>query len=155
GYDVIFVVSLCVAIVGVAVIALLVRNPDDGLSEESAASPGADDLAPVSLRGMLRLLRRAEFRVLVAVRSALAVMTVSDSLLYLALQQRIAIPSGLFPMLYVVTAASFMTFAIPLGRLADRVGPRIVFVVGYGLLACVYGVLLLPRINYPLAASML
>jgi MFS family permease len=154
GYDAIFVVSLCIAIVGVAVIGLLVRNPDDDRFEPSGAVADPEG-APVSLRGMLQLLNAAEFRVLVVVGSALAIMTISDSLLYLALQQRIAIPSGMFPLLYVVTASSFMTFAIPFGRIADRVGPRVVFVFGYGLLICVYAGLLLPRLNYPLAASLL
>jgi len=58
-------------------------------------------------------------------------------------------------LLYVVTALAFMTFAIPAGRLADRVGHGAVFVLGYGLLAGVYSMLLLPWMNYPLVVLML
>jgi MFS family permease len=61
----------------------------------------------------------------------------------------------LFPLLYVITAMVFMVFAIPAGRLADRIGLKPVFLIGYGLLAAVYGVLLFPRTNYALACLML
>jgi MFS family permease len=154
GYDAIFVVSLCVGLVGVAVITLLVRNPGDDKFEPARANTLSTAEA-VSFRGMRVLLRRSEFRTLVAVGSALALVTISDGLLYLALQQRLPISSGAFPLLYVLTALSFMTFAIPAGRLADRIGARVIFIFGYVLLACAYAILLLPRINYPLAALML
>jgi hypothetical protein len=38
-----------------------------------------------------------EFRTLVSAGSALALVTVSDGLLYLALQQRMTIANGFFP----------------------------------------------------------
>jgi len=104
---------------------------------------------------MSHLLTITEFRTLVIIGSALALVTVSDGLLYLVLQQRIKIANGLFPMLYVITAMMFMVFAIPAGRLADRIGLKPVFLIGYGLLAAVYGVLLFPRMNYGLAFLML
>jgi MFS family permease len=157
AYDAIFVVSLCVALIGLAVITLLVENPGQspdetpnlGLQPPAAAEP------VVTLRSMGRLLGIPEFRMLVLIGSALALVTVSDGLLYLALQQRMKIASGLFPMLYVITAMMFMVFAIPAGRLADRIGLKPVFLAGYGLLAAAYGVLLLPRANYALAFLML
>ena len=58
-----------------------------------------------------------------------------------------AIPTSTFPLLYVVTALAFMTLAIPVGRLADRVGHETTFLLGYGLLAVVYLLLLLPELN--------
>lgn len=154
AYDAIFVVSLCVALIGLAVIVLFVNNPTDkavGRSEDSSSA----GQAAVSLRSMSALLWQAEFRTLIIVGSALALVTVSDSLLYLALQQRMTIPNGLFPLLYVVTALIFMIFAIPAGRLADRIGHKPVFILGYGLLAGVYSILLLPQMNYLLAVLML
>ena len=153
-YDAIFVVSLCVALIGLAVIVLFVNNPTDKAVDESEGSSSASQTA-VSLRSMIALLWRGEFRTLIIVGSALALVTVSDSLLYLALRQRMTIPNGLFPLLYVVTALIFMIFAIPAGRLADRIGHKPVFFLGYGLLAGAYGILLVPQVNYPIAVLML
>lgn len=158
AYDAIFVVSLCVALMGLAVIVLLVDNPTDNAIYETpsfAPNPSSLTNTAVSWRSMAALLREAEFRTLVIVGSALALVTVSDGLLYLALQQRVVIPNGMFPLLYVVTASSFMVLAIPAGRLADSIGPKPVFLMGYGLLAGVYSMLLLPQLNYTLAVLLL
>ena len=158
GYDAIFVVSFCVALIGVAVIVLFVDNPTDravGMTEDRPAGLPPDTLSSVSLGRMGALLYESEFRTLIFVGSALSLVTVSDSLLYLALQERIAMPAGVFPLLYVVTAMAFMALAIPAGRLADRIGHDSMFVLGYGLLAAVYGMLLLPWVNYFVAVIML
>ena len=149
GYDVIFVVSFCAALIGLAVISLFVDNP---------AAPPADAPEPppaVSLRRVMDLLRQSEFRTLVVIGSGLALVTVSDSLLYLALRERMTIAPGAFPLLYVLTALAFMALAIPAGRLADRIGHEAMFVLGYVVLAAVYGMLLLPWMNGFLAVLML
>jgi MFS family permease len=158
GYDAIFVVSFCVAVVGVAVIVLFVDNPGDrpvARSHEGVTAELLDTKSDVSLGRVCALLIHSEFRTVTIAGSALALVTVSDSLLYLALRERITIPNGIFPLLYVITALAFMTFAIPAGRLADRIGHGAVFVLGYVLLAGVYSMLLLPWMNYPLAVLML
>ena len=133
AYDAIFVVSLCVALIGLAVITFLVENP--GPSADSPGVSGAEPLAigqsAVTLRSMGGLLKISEFRTLVLIGSALALVTVSDGLLYLVLQQRIKVASAQFPLLYVITAMVFMVFAIPAGRLADRIGLKPVFLLGY------------------------
>ena len=157
AYNAIFVVSLCVALIGLAVITLLVENPGQSADAPGvrSAAPPATDQSAVTLRSMGRLLEITEFRTLVLIGSALALVTVSDGLLYLVLQQRMKIASAQFPLLYVITAMVFMVFAIPAGRLADRIGLKPVFLLGYGLLAVAYGVLLLPHTNYALALLML
>ena len=125
AYDAIFVVSFCVALIGLAVIVLFIRNPENKTENETGIGetiPSSKSHPAVTLRSMVKLLGQAEFRTLVIVGSALSLMTVSDGLIYLALQQRIKIANGLFPLLYIVTASMFMIFAIPAGRLADRWG---------------------------------
>jgi len=156
AYDAIFVVSFCVALIGLAVITLLVESPSlestnvSGVSDTAKASP-----SPVTLRSIGTLIRITEFRKLVLIGGLLALVTISDGLLYLVLQQRMKIGNAQFPLLYVVTAMAFMIFAIPAGRLADRIGLKQVFLLGYVLLAAAYGVLLLPRTNYAAGFLML
>jgi len=58
--------------------------------------PPATDQSAVTLRSMSRLLRITEFRTLVFIGSALALVTVSDGLLYLVLQQRMKIANAQF-----------------------------------------------------------
>jgi MFS family permease len=154
AYDAIFVVSLCVALIGLAVIGLFVNNPMPktvAKSDDSWTDLSSIDQTDAFWRSIKALVKQAEFRTLVVVGSALAVVTVSDSLIYIAFRQRTGIPNGLFPLLYVFTALTFMIFAIPAGRLADRIGHKPVFMLGYGLLAGVYVILLLPRMNHLLA----
>lgn len=158
AYDAIFVVSLCVALIGLAVIVLFIDNPSDEAVisvGDTAAIESPANQGRVSLHSMGRLLWQPEFRTLVIAGSALALVTVSDGLLYLALQQRMTIANGFFPLLYVITALMFMILAIPAGQLADRIGLKSVFLLGYVMLAGAYGVLLLPKMNYPVAVLML
>lgn len=136
AYDTVFVVSLCFALVGLAVIVLLVENP--------APSTLATTSPPVDWRAVRELLRQPKFRAWVWVSSGLALMTLSDNFIYLALRRNFGFSLGLFPLLYVATALIYMTLAIPIGRLADRVGRGRVFGLGYALLAVVYGLVLLP-----------
>ena len=147
AYDVVFIVSFCFAIVGVAVIALLVEKP--------AADAPAADSRPVSSQIVGQLLARSDFRALVLISTALALTTLSDSFIFLTLQRRFEFSLSLFPLLYVGIALVYMFFAIPMGRLADRVGRRYIFLAGYGLLALVYGLLLLPGLPQALSLGLL
>ena len=153
GYDAVFVVSLCVALIGLAVIVLFVDNPkDEVIASENQEMEGVAEMRPaVNLRRMGALFHHADFRTLVAVGSVLALVTVSDSLLFLVVQERSRIHNGVFPLLYVGTALGFMILAIPVGRMADRIGHQSMFLLGYGLLIGVYGLLLLPHVNVVLA----
>ena len=139
SYDVVFVVSFCIAIVGVAVIALLVESP--------ASSAPAAESQLVTSKVVGQLLARPDFRALVWISSALALTTLSDSFIFLTLQRRFSLNVSLFPLLYVGTALVYMLLAIPIGRLSDRLGRRQVFLAGYGLLGLAYGLLLLPGIS--------
>jgi MFS family permease len=122
AYDAVFVVSFCVALVGLGVITLLV---------EHRAAPVAPETPPVSMRAALDLLRGAPFRALVIAGALLSVTTVSDTFLYLGLQRQSGMPPQYFPLLFVATAVVFMVLAVPTGWLADRIGRRAVFAVGY------------------------
>jgi MFS family permease len=139
GFDVLFVLSFCFAIVGVTVLALFVE----------ARPAGGDEPAPkqVSLRRAVGLLAERRFRGIVLAGGALSLATVSDGFAFLTVQDRLGLATGAFPLLYVITAAVYMVLAVPVGRLADRVGRGRVFVGGYVTLLGVYGLLLLPSLG--------
>ncbi|MFC0105519.1 MFS transporter [Kibdelosporangium aridum] len=126
GYDVVFVVSFCFAVLGVLLLVLFVRNH----------SGPAD--ARVSLRTAFGLLRNNEFRRVCAWAVLLGLVTVGDSFVYLLLQSRLDIEPAYFAMLPLGTAAVYLTMAVPLGRIADRVGRWRLFLVGHVLLFGAY-----------------
>jgi MFS family permease len=139
SFDTIFLVSFLVALVGLAVLVLFVENPP---VDEDEAGPVAVSAPPVSLRAAAGLLAAPRFRALVLVGIALALATVSDGFVYLGLQRRLDFDVTYLPLLYVGTALTYMFLAVPVGRLADRIGRGRVFLAGYLLLLLVYASLL-------------
>jgi MFS family permease len=87
------------------------------------------------------------FKYIVLAAGALGVATISDGFLYLTLQHRLTFAASFLPLLYVATSLVYFVCALPMGRLADRVGRGRVFVAGYALLLAVYTVLLLPGLD--------
>ena len=133
-FDAVFMVSFCVALIGVAVLGVLV----EGRRSEHVPS------RRMAIGAMVTLLRVPRFRLLVAAGAALALATVADAFVYLALQHRNSFSPTLLPVLYVLTSLVYLVLAIPAGRLADRVGRGRVMVAGYVALAAVYLALLAP-----------
>ena len=131
-FEAVFVLSFLFAVVGLAILLLFVRN-------RPVQMPGAPRL---TLRQAGSILHVRPFRSLVAVGTLLGLVTVSDGFMYLALEQRDVIPMSAFPLLYVGTALVYMVLAVPVGRLADAIGRRRVFLAGYVLLLGAYGFLL-------------
>ncbi|WP_020553600.1 MFS transporter [Embleya scabrispora] len=126
AYDAVFVVSFCVGLVGVAMLVLFVRDHRDPIEHR----PG--------WRDGLRLLRDRPYRRLCAASAVLGLVTVSDAFVYLLLQHRLEIRPHWFPLLPLGTAGVYLVLALPLGRLADRVGRRRVFLAGHGVLLAAY-----------------
>lgn len=126
SYDSVFVVSFGFALVGLAVLVLFVPN--------LRTTAGA---ARIGLRRALREIGGRKLRRPLLAAGALGVLTVGDGFLYLSLQERDDFAAGYFPLLYVGTNVAYLALAVPLGRLADRVGRARVLVAGHGaLLAC-------------------
>lgn len=147
GFDSVFVVSFCFAIVGVAVIGLLVNAPRS--SNSRVGSP------IITTQVITQLIARPDFRSLVIISSALSLTTLSDSFIFLTLQYKLDFNLSLFPLLFVGMTLIYMITAIPIGKLADRVGRRQVFLAGYGLLAATYGLLILPGLPQLLGFAIL
>ncbi|MFC8509926.1 MFS transporter [Streptomyces sp. NPDC057131] len=136
GYDAVFTVSFCVAAVGVLVLLLFVPSSRRPGTDKPTGAPRA------SLKAAIALLRVSEVRRLALCALLLGLATVSDSFVYLLLQRRLGVSDRWFALLPLGTAAAFLLLAVPLGRLADRVGSRRVFLGGHAALLLVYVALL-------------
>lgn len=145
GFDVVFAASLAFSVLGVVILALLVPN----LRSRRAAAGGAhgdDDAAhatrradaPPRRRRDWRALTRGPLRRVLAAAGILGLLTIGDGFIYLVLQARSDFAAQWFPLLYVGTNVAFLAFAIPLGRLSDRIGRARVFVFGHLALLAAY-----------------
>lgn len=141
GYDAVFTVSFCVAAVGVLVLVLFVPSRTGTPRAENPAEQPRSTPRP-TLRAALALLRQRGIRRIAVCALLLGLATVSDSFVYLLLQHRVGVPDRWFALMPVGTAAAFLLLALPLGRLADRVGPWRVFLAGHVALLGAYGLLL-------------
>jgi MFS family permease len=166
GYDVVFVLSLAVALVGLAVLGLLVPDVRTRpVAEVDSCSPSGRCIgsclvstlttAATGSRPAVAVGERTSasdlfgrvspttllepgFVRLLAAAGLLGLVTVSDSFLYLVLQRRDGFASEWFPLLYVGTAVSYLLLAIPLGRAADRFGRGRIFIAGHTVLVLAY-----------------
>jgi MFS family permease len=130
GYTTVFVVSLAFALLGVAVLGLLVPNKRPNAERAATGAPRK----PFRWRE----LNEPRLRKLLAASALLGLLTVGDGFIYLVLQSRGAFAAEWFPLLYVGTNVAFLALAVPCGRLADRLGRARMFVAGYLALLAAY-----------------
>jgi len=169
GYDAVFGVSACVAVLGVLVLVLFVPGrAAQRAAVEAARRSGADDGAggarpdsrverppaptagpapyngprPVRMGEAVALLRIPRLRALAGCAVMLGLTTVSDAFVYLMLQRRTGIGDAWFPLLPLGTSAVFLLLAVPVGVLADRAGRRWIFLAGHAGLLGAYALLL-------------
>ncbi|MCW2996263.1 MAG: transporter [Conexibacter sp.] len=150
-YHGIFLVSFCFALIGVAILLLLVEDPARdpervAAAREEAPAPAVTEPVPedsrLTLRGARGLLSGGPLGGLVAIAFLLGLATIGDGFLYLQLHDRLEFADSLFPLLYVGTSLIFMVMAVPAGRLSDRIGRAKVFAFGNLVLLALYVVLL-------------
>jgi MFS family permease len=116
GYDVVFVISVALAAIAVAVLVTFVRQPAD-VAPESIAKTSA--------------IRSSHFSRVAVAAAVLGLATVSDSFIYLSLQRLLDFPIEYLPLLYVATPGVYLSLATPVGRIADRFGSARVILAGY------------------------
>ncbi|MCO1574765.1 MFS transporter [Crossiella sp. SN42] len=127
GYDTVFFVSFCFATLGVLLFGLFVQDK---------RGPATTERIP--LRASFALLRGKAFRRIVLWASLLGLVTVGDSFLYLLLQKRLEVEPAYIAMLPLGTAGVYLLLAMPLGKLADRIGRWRMFLAGHVLLLVAY-----------------
>jgi MFS family permease len=126
GYLTVMVISLGFAVLGVALLGLVV--PDRPAVEPRPVRPQIR-WRDIATPGLVRLL---------VVAGVLGLLTVGDGFIYLALLDRGGFAAHWFPLLYVGTNIAYLSLAIPIGRLADRVGRAKVLIWGHGALLAAY-----------------
>lgn len=157
----VFLVSFCLGILGLGILVLLVDpQRDAGGARRGAAARRENGAGPVlprpaSLRGAGGLLRIRRFRALLIAGGCLSLATASDAFIFLALEERLDLGTTLFPLLFVGSAGVYMVLAVPMGRLADRVGRGRVLLGGYALLLAIYAALISPLGGWPLLVAAL
>jgi MFS family permease len=137
-FDAVFVVSTLFAVLGFAVLVLTVQGKPVRAPREGT---------PPKFRAAVGLLKDRRFSPLLIAAGGLSLASVSDAMIYVGLQRTIDFEPAVFPLLFVITAVSFMALAIPVGQLADRVGKVPVLLGGHALLFIVYAVLLTSSIG--------
>lgn len=128
AFDAVFVVSFCVAAIGLLALILLVSDHREPIARDES----------VSVRAGLALLADRDFRRVCIAATLLAAAWISDTFVYLVLQQRLELTAIEYALLAVGTTGAYLLLAIPFGRLADRVGRRRVFLGGHVALLAVY-----------------
>jgi len=143
GYQTVFVWSFAFAVVGVAVLALVVPDLRSRSGSSETPSSVADETGPTDapappVRPRWSDLANPGLRRLLIAAAALSLVTIGDGFLYLALENTGEISAAYFPLLFVGTNFAYLSLAVPMGKLADRVGRGRVFVGGYVLLLLCY-----------------
>lgn len=145
GFDVVFVTSFCLGVVGLLVLVFFVSAP-------ATAAPAKERVSP---REALAVAAGAGPRRVCLAAGLLGLVTVGDMVLYVVIQQRGELPTAALPLLPLGTAVTFLLAAAPVGRLADRVGRWRVFLAGHGLLVAAYLLVGFSSVGWATAAAAL
>ncbi len=121
GYRTVMAISLAFAVVGVALLVLLVPDVRRTSAPDQPPAPSFRwrDLADPRLRPLL------------VVAGGLGLLTIGDGFIYLVLLEQGGFGAQWFPLLYVGTNIAYLTLAVPLGSAADRLGRARVLVLGH------------------------
>lgn len=154
GYVLLFGVSLGFAVLGLIAFWWNVPEParaevTAGMERElatMAASPtiqhdGSKPDKPRSLgfvESISALYRVTPFMQLLVLAVVLSLFTISDGLMYVSLQRKLGLEEQSVPLMFVATAFVFLLTAMPIGRLAGRIGCAPVLLIGYGMLTLAY-----------------
>jgi MFS family permease len=138
AYNSIFLISFSIALIGLGILIAFVDNQRSAPAEDEVQAPPRPH---VTLRMALGLFKVTRFRVIALVGSGLGLLTISDAFIYLVIQRQTHLDVKWFPLLFLGTAMAYLGFAVPIGRIADRIGRGRVFLAGHLALFGVYLVL--------------
>jgi MFS family permease len=134
GSSPVFMVSFFFAVLGLIVLVTFVREPKKPLL--------AKEKSTVSVRACVNLVKDSRVRRVTLAATVLGLVTLSDAFVFVVLQKSTGVPFDYLPLLPLGTAVVFLSAAVPVGWVADRIGRWPVFFAGHLLLLGVYLVLL-------------
>ncbi|MEM7095476.1 MAG: MFS transporter [Actinomycetota bacterium] len=129
-FDAVFVMSAIAGVIGVAIIVTFAQEKPQTVPKPTNR--------PAILAQWREVLSVPGMKGLALGAAALSAFTVSDAFVYLIIQRTTDMSARYFPLLFVGTALVYLTTAVPVGRLADRVGARPVFLAGHICLVVLY-----------------
>lgn len=132
AFDAVFVISAMFAVVGVAVISLFAQEKPQRREDKQAPRIRDQWRAVATTRGVAGIAGAV---------ALLSLLTVGDAFIYLVIQQTSNLSAQYFPLLFVGTALVYLTFAMPVGKLADQIGTRPVYLAGHAVLIALYAVI--------------
>jgi MFS family permease len=94
------------------------------------------------VRACVNLVKDSRVRRVTLAATVLGLVTLSDAFVFVVLQKSTGVPFDYLPLLPLGTAVVFLSAAVPVGWVADRIGRWPVFFAGHLLLLGVYLVLL-------------
>ncbi|WP_322760149.1 MFS transporter, partial [Frankia sp. Cr2] len=145
GYHLVFAVSACVGVIGLAVLLSFVdRRPASKPSPQPLPATSPATSPKMTSRDIAAAVTDPRLRRILVAGCVLALATIGDAFIYLRLQQTLEITPAMFPLLAAGTSGTYLLASVPLGRLADRIGRARVFLGGFGALLGVYATLLSP-----------
>jgi MFS family permease len=134
GSSPVFMVSFFFAVLGLIVLVTFVRETRKPLL--------AKENPTVSVRACVNLVKDSRVRRVTLAATVLGLVTLSDAFVFVVLQKSTGVPFDYLPLLPLGTAVVFLSAAVPVGWVADRIGRWPVFFAGHLLLLGVYLVLL-------------
>lgn len=142
GFDVVFLASAAIALVGLVYFGLFVVPPaafDTREAPDAATSQGSPRPRD----------RATAFPLLVLLGVAVGASEISPGLLFVVVRARTSIELAGVPLLQVASALTCVAVVVPLGRLADRIGALWVLLMGQLALVAAYGWILAALPGWP------
>lgn len=138
GYDTVLVVSLGFAVLGVATMVCFVPFRTGAVRASGGRASRDPRRSQPRPKVRWRTVLTPGLTRVTGVSAVLALLTIGDGFVYLALLETGGFAAKWFPVLYVGTNVAYLALAVPMGRLADRVGRIRVLVLGHLPLAVAY-----------------
>lgn len=129
AYDAVWMVAALFAGLGLLVLVLWVQEP----VVHTDRIPVAVERVPFR-----QILKDVRLRWLLVGAAALGMLSISDSIVFLAVTDGANATANWFPLLASGVAFSYLFAAVPVGVLADRIGRRVVIAVGFLFMAAAY-----------------